>query len=136
MLHGLKLFWSSSDKYPMPRLLVLDPSILVKAKSVDELMKMHHGLIVMGLMMHRVWVWPPLDCHGKRSILSSDPKHWMGSFDSSILPYGGPKNLKCLDLTLTWNYCMEVQLLCSDSVSKMKLKCFSDTRNPKKHVLV
>ena len=110
MLHGMKLFWSSSDMYPMPRLLVLDPSILVKARTADELMKMHRGLIVMGLMMDRVWVWPPLDCHGKRSKQSSDPKHWMGVYDPEILPFGGPKNLKCLDFTLTWNNCMEVRV--------------------------
>ena len=110
MLQGERLFWSSTTAHPFPRMLVLDPAILVKAASRDELLKMHRGLVIAGHLSNRVWEWPLLDCASKRIAQSADAKkHWTGVFDNSVLPYGGPGDLKCIDLDLTWNYCMEVR---------------------------
>jgi hypothetical protein len=120
MLHGLRLFWSSTKEHPFPRMLVLDPKIHVKATSQDELMKMHLGLILAGLLSDRVWQWPLLDCSGMRVHQSNDAKHWTRVFDNRVLPYGGPADLKCIDLELTWNYCMEV---CSAVPANMSTSC-------------
>lgn len=120
MLHGLRLFWSSTKENPFPRMLALDPKTLVKAASQDELMKMHLGLILAGFLSDRVWLWPLLDCSGLRAHQSNDAKHWTGVFDNRVLPYGGPADLKCIDLDLTWNYCMEV---CSAMYADMPSLC-------------
>jgi hypothetical protein len=109
MLQGLKLFWSSTDAHPFPRMLVLDPAILVQASSRDELLALHHGIILAGYLSQRVWHWPLLDCSSKRIGQSTSPRHWHGVFDNTVLPYGGLGNVKCIDLDLTWNVCMEVR---------------------------
>jgi hypothetical protein len=109
MLQGTKLFWSSTTQHPFPRMLVLDPAIRVKAASRDELLSMLTGLIIAGHLSDRVWLWPLLDCSSKRIAQSRKAKHWSGTFDNTVLPYGGPGNVKCIDLDLTWNYCMQVR---------------------------
>lgn len=111
MLYGAKIFWSSTEAAPYPPLLVLDPSISLHAASADELLRMHAGLVTAGLLSKRVWVWPPFECSSRRAEPSREARHWTGTKDRNVLPFGGPGHLQCLDLTLTWNYCMEVRAL-------------------------
>jgi hypothetical protein len=89
---------------------LLDPATRVKASSKPDLMRMLAGLVIAGHLSDRVLVWPALDCSGSRIRRSPDRRHWTGVFDASVLPYGGPEDVKCLDLDLTWNYCFEVRL--------------------------
>lgn len=112
MLYGEGIFFSSTKEQPLPRLLVLDPAIQLKAASHAEMKGLHLGLIVAGHISNRVWVWPSVNCSSERFRQERSEENWMGVMDSEVLFYGGPNNLKCMDLTLTWNYCMEVRWHC------------------------
>lgn len=108
MLQGQRLFRSSTDAQPFPRMLVLDPAVLVKAATREELLAMYEGLVLAGLLSHRVWRWPLLDCTSWRIQQKAD--HWTGVYDPTVIPYGGTAALACYDLDMTWNHCMEVRI--------------------------
>jgi hypothetical protein len=108
MVYGDAMFYSSTREEPLPRLLVLDPSIQLNAASQAEMKGLHLGLIVAGHISNRTWVWPAANCSSMRFIQSTAEEHWMRVHDPEVLFFGGPDNLRCIDLTFTWNYCMEV----------------------------
>lgn len=110
-LYGDGIFFSSTKEQPLPSLLVLDPSIQLNAASQAEMKGLHLGLILAGHLSNRVWVWPKVDCDSKRFSHDGSVEVWTGTTDGNALFYGGPNNLKCIDLELTWNYCMEVSAL-------------------------
>lgn len=111
-MYGDGIFFSSTEDHPLPRLLVLDPSIQLNAASTAEMKGLHLGLILAGYLSDRVWVWPHVDCASKRFSHDHSFEIWTGTKDTNALYYGGPNNLKCIDLELTWNYCMEVSPTC------------------------
>ena len=108
-MYGDGIFFSSREEQPLPPLLVLDPSIQLKAASKNEMKGLHLGLILAGYLSNRVWVWPSVDCSSKRFYQDRSPGIWTGTKDMEALFYGGPDNLHCIDLELTWNYCYEVR---------------------------
>lgn len=110
-MYGDGIFFSSTKEQALPPLLVLDPSIQLKAASGNEMKGLHLGLILAGHLSNRVWVWPSVDCSSSRFSRNSDPGIWTGTIDGNALFYGGPENLQCIDLELTWNYCYEVRQL-------------------------
>jgi hypothetical protein len=111
LVYGDGVFFSSRKDAPLPPLLVLDPSIQLNAESSKEMKRLHLGLILAGYLSNRVWVWPRVDCASKRFSHVDHSVIWTNTTDPNALFYGGQDNLKCIDLELTWNYCMEVCVL-------------------------
>lgn len=109
LLHGQRIFWSSSAAHPFPRLLLLSPHTpLATAASSADLKRMLLGLVIAGHLSERTWVWPALRCDSTRFRRADEPWRWTGVDDAEALPYGGRDALRCIDLELTWNGCMEV----------------------------